>query len=227
VSIVTSKDFASYKEMVTSGQVDLGFANPLIYIELKNSMDLVPLALASELKAGTKFRGIIIAKNDSGINKLQDLKGKKLIFVDKDSAAGYIFQMFLLSKSGMDVRKDFVTLPFAKKHDNVTIAVISGTADAGGIREDDLEKMRGKVNISQLKIVGYTEYFPNWPVFATPRLNKDTAMKIQAALLKLKPKDPQSEKILGRERSTALLRLRIKTMMNCVRQQNWSEGIRG
>jgi phosphonate transport system substrate-binding protein len=197
VSIVTTKDFATFKEMVTAGQVDIGFANPLIYIELKNKMDLAPLALASELKAGTKFRGILIARKDSNINKLQDLKGKKLIFVDKDSAAGYIFQMFLLSKSGMDVHKDFVTLPFAKKHDNVTIAVINGNADAGGIREDDLDKMKDKVNISQLKIVGFTDYFPNWPVFATPSLNKDTAMKIQAALLKLKPKDPQSEKILG------------------------------
>lgn len=197
VSIVTAKDFAAYKEMVRAGQVDLGFANPLIYIELKNNMDLTPLALASELKAGTKFRGIIIARKDSKINGLQDLKGKKLLFVDKDSAAGYIFQMFLLSKSGMDLHKDFVTLPFAKKHDNVTIAVINGNADAGGIREDDLAKMKGKVDISQLKIVGFTEYFPNWPVFATPRLNKDIAMKIQAALLKLKPKSPQSEKILG------------------------------
>lgn len=197
VNIVTAKDFAAYKEMVTSGQVDIGFANPLIYVELKKNMDLLPLALASELKAGTKFRGIIIARKDSPINSLQDLKGKKLIFVDKDSAAGYIFQVLLLSKAGMDVHKDFVTLPFAKKHDNVTIAVVNGTADAGGIREDDLEKMKGKVDISKIKIVGHTEYFPNWPVFATPRLNRDTAMKIQAALLKLKPKDPQSEKILG------------------------------
>jgi len=43
--------------------------------------------------------------------------------------------MFLLSKAGLDVQKDFVTLPFAKKHDNVTVAVINGNADAGGIRE--------------------------------------------------------------------------------------------
>jgi len=37
--------------------------------------------------------------------------------VEEDSAAGYIFQMLLLSKAGMDVNKDFTRLPFAKKHE--------------------------------------------------------------------------------------------------------------
>jgi phosphonate transport system substrate-binding protein len=200
VTLVIPKDFSAFKDVVKAGQVDIAFANPLIYVELKKEGNLEPLALSSEFKSGTRFRGIIIARKDSGIEKLNDLKGKKLIFVDKDSAAGYIFQMLLLSKAGLDVKKDFTQLPFAKKHDNVTMAVFNKAADAGGIREDDLEKMKDKVDLSQLKIIGYTDYFPNWPVFAAPKLNKATAEKIRAALLKLKPNDPQSEAVLGTAR---------------------------
>jgi phosphonate transport system substrate-binding protein len=205
VSLVIPKDFDAFKNMVKAGQVDIAFANPLIYVELRKAASLEPLALSSEPKSGTRFRGIIIARKDSGIEKLQDLKGRKLIFVDKDSAAGYIFQMLLLSKAGLDVKKDFVQLPFAKKHDNVTMAVFNKAADAGGIREDDLDKMKDKVDLSQLKIVGYTDYFPNWPVFASPKLNKATAAKIQAALLKLKPNDPQSDAVLGAARLTGFV----------------------
>lgn len=210
VSVVTSRDFAAYKEMVKSGQVDIGFANPLIYVQIRKEVGLEPLALSEEFKAGARFRGIIIAKKDGRINKLQDLKGKRLIFVDKDSAAGYIFQMLLLSKAGINIHKDFTLLPFAKKHDNVTIAVFNGTADAGGIREDDLEKMKDKVNISELKIVAYTDYFPNWPVFATPKLNKDSAAKIRAALLKLKPGTQESKKILGRAKLEGFMPVKDK-----------------
>jgi phosphonate transport system substrate-binding protein len=197
VSVVIPQDFDAFKAAVKSGQPDLGFANSLIYIQLKRDADVAPLALSAELKAGTKFRGIIITRKDSGLEKLQDLKGKRLIFVEKDSAAGYIFQMLLLSKAGLDVHKDFTTLPFAKKHDNVTMAVFNKAADAGGIREDDLEKMKGKVDLSQIRIVGYSDYFPNWPLFATSKLQKEAAARIQAALLKLKPNDPQSAKVLG------------------------------
>ncbi len=196
VTIVIPRDFDAFKAAVKAGQVDMGFANPLVYVQLKKDAPVDALAVSSELKGGTKFRGIIIARKDSGINKVQDLKGKKLIFVEKDSAAGYIFQVLLLSKAGLDVQKDFTTLPFAKKHDNVALAVFNKAADAGGIREDDLEKMAGKVDLTQIKIVAFTDYFPNWPVFGTPHLDKGKAAKIKAALMKLKPGDPRSARVL-------------------------------
>jgi phosphonate transport system substrate-binding protein len=197
VSLVIPKDFDAFKSMVAAGQVDMAFANSIVYIQLKKDVAVEPLALSAEKKAGTKFRGIIIARKDSGIEKIQDLKGKRLIFVDEDSAGGYIFQVLLLNKAGFDIHKDFIRLPFAKKQDNVTMAVFNKAADAGGIREDDLDKMKDKVDLSQIKIVAYSDYFPNWPVFATPKLNKGAASKIKAALLKLKPGDPEAEKILG------------------------------
>jgi len=196
VTIVIPKDFDAFKAEVKAGHVDLGFANSIVYVQLKKDMALDPLAVAAEQKGGTKFRGIIIVRKDSGIEKVQDLKGKKLIFVEKDSAAGYVFQMLTLSKAGLDVQKDFTTLPFAKKHDNVAMAVFNKAADAGGIREDDLEKMKDKVDLAQIKIVAFTDYYPNWPLFASPKLDKGKAAKIRAALLKLKPNDPQSIKIV-------------------------------
>jgi len=197
VSLVIPKDFEAFKAVVSSGQVDMGFSNPVIYVQLKKSSPaLEPLGLASE-KAGTKFRGIIIARTDSGIEKVQDLKGKKLIFVDQDSAAGYVFQLLTMSKAGLDVHKDFTKLPFAKKHDNVAMAVFNKTADAGGIREDDLEKMKDKVDLSQIKIVAYTDYYPNWPLFKTGKMSKAVADKVKTALMKLKPNSAEAQQVAG------------------------------
>ncbi|MEK6699596.1 MAG: phosphate/phosphite/phosphonate ABC transporter substrate-binding protein [Nitrospirota bacterium] len=197
VSIVITKDFTEFAKIVETGQADLGFANSLVYVQIKKNSDIKPLAMASEPLAGAKFRGIIIARKDSNINRIEDLKGKKLSFVEETSLAGYILQMLLLHNAGMDIHKDFTILPFAKRHDKVAYSVLIKLADAGGIREDDLEKLKHPVDINQLKIVAYTAYFPNWPVFATPRINKHVAKKIKDALLKLTPKAPQSEKILG------------------------------
>lgn len=197
VILVIPKDFEAFKAAVSSGQVDMGFSNPLIYVQLKKSAPaLEPLGLASE-KAGTKFRGIIIVRKDSGIEKVQDLKGKKLIFVDQDSAAGHVFQLLTLSKAGLDVHKDFTKLPFAKKHDNVAMAVFNKTADAGGIREDDLDKMKDKVDLSQIKIVAYTDYYPNWPLFRTGKMSKAVADKVRAALMKLKPNSAEARQTTG------------------------------
>ncbi len=197
VSIVIPRDFEAFKRAARAGQIDIGFANSLVYVQLREDAQVEPLALSAEPLAGTRFRGIIIARKTSGINTLQDLKGKKLVFVEKDSAAGYLFQMLLLKKSGLDIHRDFILLPFAKKHDNVTMAVYNGAAQAGGIREDDLKKMKNKVDLSQIKIIGYTGYFPNWPMFAVASVAREKAAKIRTALLRLKPNDPRSRQILG------------------------------
>ena len=196
VSIVIPRDFAAFKSAIRSGQVDLGFATPLVYVQLRKELAIEPLAVASEPKGGTRFRGLIIARADSGIRGLQGLRGKKLAFVDRDSAGGYLFQMRLLHKDGLSA-DDIVMLPFAKKHDNVISSVFHRAADAGGIREDDLEKARNKVDVSQIRIIGYTDYYPNWPVFALPSLAGEKTARIRAALLKLKTNTRPAAATLG------------------------------
>ncbi len=205
VSLLVPKDFPAFKEAVKTGQMDIGFSNPLIYVEARDKTRIEPLALSSEPKSGTRLRGIIIVRKDSGIMSVQDLKGKKFVFMEKDSPAGYLFQILLLNKAGFDTKKDITVLPFAKRHEKVVAAVLDKTADAGGIREDELDKVKDKLDISQVRIVGYTDYFPNWPFFATPKLKADTSAKIKAALLKLKPNDPKNEPILGPARLTGFI----------------------
>lgn len=205
VTLVVPKDFDGVLAAVKAGKADIGFVNPLIYVQVKHAINIEPLALSSEVKSGTRIRGVIIARKDSNITQLQDLKGKKFSFVDEDSPAGHIFQKLLLSRAGFDVKKDIVMLPYAKTQEGVVMAVFNRTADAGGVREEQLDRMKGSLDTSQLRIVGYTDYFPNWPLFAAPNLKKPTADKIRAALLKLKPNDPQNEKILGLLRLTGFI----------------------
>jgi phosphonate transport system substrate-binding protein len=197
VTLVIPADYEAFKVMLAKGELDIALSNPIIYIQLRKTQDLVPIALMAEAKGGTRFRGIIIARKDSNIEKIQDLKGKKLIFVDKNAAGGYIFQMSLLSKAHFDVKKDFITLPFAKKQDKVAIAVFTRSADAGGIREDDFGRMGDDVDLTQLKVIAFTDYYPNHTVVASPRMDGAKVEKIKAALFRLTLAGQKEEKVLN------------------------------
>lgn len=197
VTIVVPKDFPAFKEAAKNGRMDIAFSNPLLYVEIKDKAKIEPLALSSEVKSGTRLRGIILVRKDSGINNIQDLKGKKFAFMAKGSPAGYLFQLLLLHRAGFDIKKDISILPFVGRHEKIIMSVLDGTADAGGCREDELEKVKGKIDTSKLRIVGYTDYFPNWVFFSTPSIKPGVAAKVRQALLKLKPNDPKNEAIIG------------------------------
>lgn len=197
VTLVVPTDFAAFKQTVESGKVDYAFANPLVYVQLKKSGSAhEPLGIASEKEGGTEFRGIIIARKDSALSNVAQLKGKKLIFVDQDSAGGYIVQLLTLQNAGLQKDKDYTVLPFAKKHSEVVKAVLEGKADAGGIRLGDLEKIKG-LDTSKIKIIATSEAIPNWPVFSTKNVPASKVIKFKTALLNLSPKGANSGAILG------------------------------
>jgi phosphonate transport system substrate-binding protein len=196
VSIVIPKDFTSFKSAAREGMIDLCFANSLVYVQLRKDIAAEPLAVAFEQNSGDHFRGIVIARKDSGIVSLGDLRGKKMVFVDKDSAGGYLFQVMMLKKAGLEMGRDITLLPFAKKHDNVVQAVINGAADAGGLRENDLDRMRNIADLSRIWIVAYSDYYPNWPLFSLPGMQPGKQARVKEALLKLKPGKRRSSRVL-------------------------------
>jgi phosphonate transport system substrate-binding protein len=85
-------------------------------------------ALAGEMEPF--YKAEFIAGVDTGITKLEDVKGKKFCFVDANSTSGYVVPNILFKAAGIDPEKDF-TYQFAGGHDKVAIAVYNGDCDAG------------------------------------------------------------------------------------------------
>lgn len=209
VKLVIPKDFQSFKGAVARGEVDYGFANPLIYVQAKKEGGAAaPLAIAAEPVGGTAFRGILITRKGSGIQSVSDLKGKKLVFVEPDSAAGYVAQMLMLKNAGLEKGRDYALLPFAGKHSEVLRAVAEGRADAGGIRDGDLEIAAKAAGVAPaaLQTIGTSEPIPNWAFFATRKANGDKSEKVLQALLRLKPGSEEASAILGSARLTGFVK---------------------
>lgn len=193
VTIVVPKDFDAFTKMSIAGEFDLGYANPYIYVRIKKDAPVAePLALAAEPKVGTKIRGILFVRKDKPIKSVKDLKGKKIAFMDPGSAGAYLVQMLMLKEAG--ISKAEITPVFVKKRDAVADALLFGKADAGGIREDDLDKVP---NSNEFRTIGTSAWIPNFPLFTTKKIDKAVAAKVREALLKLKPGTAKAFPILG------------------------------
>ncbi|MCS7202836.1 MAG: phosphate/phosphite/phosphonate ABC transporter substrate-binding protein [Thermodesulfovibrio sp.] len=194
VKLVIPKDFDTWTAEAKAGAYDIAYTNPYLYVVVKKTLkDAQPIAIASEPEIGTKLYGTIIVKKDSPIKSITDLKGKTIAATDPGSAGAYLVQMLMLQKAKL--KKEDVKIIFEKKRDPVAEAVLSGKADAGFLRDDDVEKL--KVGGDKFRRLGKSDPIPNWVIFIGKKIDPAMATKIKNAILKLKPGDLQSVKVLA------------------------------
>lgn len=121
-------------------------------------------ALAGEMEPF--YKAEFIAGADTGITKLEDVKGKTFCFVDANSTSGYVIPNILFKAAGIDPEVDF-TYQFAGGHDKVAIAVYNGDCDAGVAYTDiltdesaDLQSTYPDIT-EKVKIFAVSDRIPN------------------------------------------------------------------
>ena len=192
VMLVIPKDFDTYTKQAIAGDFDLGFTNPFIYVKIKKATpEVEPLAIASEPGVATKLKGVFIVLKESPLKSIKELKWKKISFVDEGSAAGYIAQMLSLQKAG--IQKGDITISFAGRPPKVGEAVRDGAADAGGMPESVFKRLAFEY---MLRVIGTTDDLPNWSLHTTKKTDKAVVGKVKEAVLKLKPKTAQADRVV-------------------------------
>jgi len=117
-------------EAMGSNQVDVGWLAPFAYV-LAHDKNGAQVILASLRQGSKTYRSQIIVRADSGINSIEQLRGKKFAFVDPASASGFLFPNALLAQQGIDYKAFFSDTIFAGGHDKVIIAVYNKQVDGG------------------------------------------------------------------------------------------------
>src|SRR3546814_17940283 len=97
---------------------------------LELGMDVVPLVLNRDTSGRTYYKSCIITRSDSGIETLQDIKGKDFAFVSPTSTSGGVAPTYYLLKHGIDPDKDFNRKIVDGKHDAAYLAVKNDKVEA-------------------------------------------------------------------------------------------------
>jgi len=179
-------DFAAVREAMGAGKAHIGWLNTFNYV-LAHEKYGVDVALVTVRFGSTSYTGEIIVRADSGITKLEDLKGKTMCWVDPNSTSGYIIPRIMLKANGIDPDKDFAKTVEAGSHNNVVTAVYNGDCDAGACYSDarsSVEKTLPDVK-EKVVILATTTEIPNDNVSFTKDFPKDMRDKVVNALLEI------------------------------------------
>jgi phosphonate transport system substrate-binding protein len=192
-------------------ELDFTHTNSLLYIILNRFNGVEVLAAEKKGSLGLRSQGIILARKDSGLTKIGDLKGKSMIFGPMLAPTGFMAQVDIMQKEGLDPEQDlsFYTIPNGSfKHEKVIYGVMYGKYDAGSVPIDDLESMAAddRVDVNDFVIIGRNEPIPYCNFGVTQKIDDGLAKRFKEAVLSITPEDTveiNGERIKVLERALA------------------------
>jgi phosphonate transport system substrate-binding protein len=203
VEFTPVSDYPAAVEALVNKKVDLVWFGGFTHVQanLRSGGKIVPLAQREE---DTKFQSVFIAKTDSGIKTLNDMKGKQISFGSQSSTSGHLMPRSFLLQANINPEKDFKRIAYSGAHDATIAAVAAGRVTAGALNISVWQKFvdEKKVDPTAVRVIYTTPtYFDyNWTVHADlPAATRD---KLRQAFLALKPGTPQADEILKLQRAT-------------------------
>ena len=203
VEFTPVSDYPAAVEALVNKKVDLAWLGGFTHVQaqIRSGGKIIPIAQREE---DTKFQSVFIAKTDSGIKTLADMKGKQVSFGSQSSTSGHLMPRSNLLNAGINPEKDFRRIAYSGAHDATIASVVSGKVDAAALDITVWRKFvaENKVDTKAVDVFFTTPpfYNYNWSVHADmPAALRE---KVKQVLLDLDPATPEGKEILQLNRAT-------------------------
>lgn len=195
VKMISAPNYEGMAKLLKENKIDIAWLGTKNYIKLKETLDVD--AVIRPVRFGKPYYGgLIIARKDSSIKKLEDLKDKVFAFVDKGSASGYLYPLALLLKSGINPTTYFKEIKFLREHDTVVYNVFLKKVDAGCVYDDARLTLKDENQVKELSVIARTPNIPNEPIVVSKSMSPEDKEAIINAFLKLSIDDPETGAVL-------------------------------
>jgi len=187
-------DTNDFEKRFKNGEFSFTHTNSILYVILHENQGAELLASEKRGKFGSRTAGTIIARKGSGIEKLSDIKGKRMAFGPMLAPTGYLAEYDLMLAAGINPENDLghYTIPTGSfKHEKLIYGVLYGKYDVAAAPILDIENMtrEGKIAADDFVILAQSVPIP-YCTFANAK-GTDPALvkKVKDALMSLKPSD--------------------------------------
>ena len=157
-----------------------------------------------------EHRSVIFTRKDSGIARLEDLKGKVIAFENPFGSSGYFFPKIVLLERGLrlvfkrletdPVKADEVGYVFTHT-DSKTILLVMNRAVAAGATEDEKYFTTAR-NLDSFKLIHETDPFPRHMVSHRADLPNKMVTKVKDILLNMNQTDEGNQVLQAFENTT-------------------------
>ncbi|NPA27342.1 MAG: phosphate/phosphite/phosphonate ABC transporter substrate-binding protein [Chloroflexi bacterium] len=195
---VVPTDYTAQQEALCSGEAHMAALNTFGYVRA-HERGCADVALVSVRYGATSYKGQIIAGADTGIEKVEDLRGKTFCRPDPESTSGWVIPKLTMLAAGIDPEKDLKEIVDTGGHDTTVIGVYNGDCDAGATFQDARVLVEDKYPDVKEKVVviATSAPIPNDNISFRPDFPEDLKQQIVDALLSLNETEEGKEMLKG------------------------------
>ena len=185
VELRTVDSWEGLAKSLANGETDIALLGPWGYVLANGNAGAQ--AVATILYDGKPtYQALIVTRPDSGLNRIEDLKGRSFAFGDKGSTSGYLIPTHQLLKMGIKDPEKFFGKVVYTKHQAIETQVTRGELEAGADYDRNRNAMieQGLIKAAESKVIWTSAPLPNDAVAVSADLSRDKALvaKLQAAL---------------------------------------------
>lgn len=191
VRVTVASDYAAVIEALRNRTADLAFVHPGGYV-LASREARATILVKNRWHGKTSFTARVFVRRESGLTRLEDLRGKTIAFVDPASSSGYIYPMVMLIQRGLVQQRDpktfFREVVFSGSHDAGMRALLNGHVDA--LASFDLapeQYLKDPAERARLAWVAETPPIPEAGIAARDGLAPAVLARLRNALLQIRP----------------------------------------
>ncbi len=175
-----SSDYNDAVEMLVTNKVSAAFIGSFVYTKAHASFGIIPILKPLNENQQPYARSVLIAKANSGINSIKDIKHKRLALPSKESFSSN----WLINKEFRNNNikiSDMAEVQNFPHHQSVIYQVTKGVYDLGVTREYLVtSQIKEKV-----KIILYSDPIPTSPLVVAPNYDKELVKEIKKALIEI------------------------------------------
>jgi phosphonate transport system substrate-binding protein len=161
--LVTRKTYAEVNGLLRDGEVDVAFVCSGGFASAPDAMDVIAAPLIDGLP---EYHALIIVPSDSAVRSLEDLRGKRFLFMEPDSNTGYWYPLERLKALGETPEGFFGETQWTGSHDHSILAVSQRLAEGASVHSVVFNFMvsADEALARQLRILEKSPPYPSPPV---------------------------------------------------------------
>jgi phosphonate transport system substrate-binding protein len=184
VELFVGSDYNATIEALRAKHIDAALLGPFSYVLATTQADVEAFAItvtAKTMQPG--YHAIIIARKDSPINSMKDIKGHTFAFVDPGSTSGYMVPSAFFVRENIVPEQDFKQVMYSGGHDASIVAVAEGKVEAASVADRILERAyaKGLADRKDIKVIWESDLIPNNPMLYRKGLSEDLKKRIRDA----------------------------------------------